>query len=118
MMRVLLVDDDKPCRDATEMLLRFLGYTVEAVEDAEQALLVFDPSRHRVVVSDHLMPGMTGVDLAAELKHRSSSTPIVICSAWGGLDRTNADALLPKPASLNEFRSALDTLLRVDSPRG
>jgi FixJ family two-component response regulator len=111
MVMLLLVDDEEACRVATTLLLRHLGYEVQGAASAEEALAVFDPARHELVVTDNRMPGMSGTELAAELKRRAPSTPIVLYSGWPNTSLGSVDALITKPASIGDFRQTLARLL-------
>lgn len=112
MLTILVVDDEESCRIAMAMLLEHLGYEVEVVADAEGALAAFDALKHRLVVTDFCMPGMTGDDLAAELKRRSPGTPVLLCSGLPPVRPQSADVLLLKPVSIDDFRKALQALLK------
>jgi len=107
---VLLVDDEAACRAATTLLLRHLGYAVQTAAGAEEALAVFDPARHGLVITDNRMPGMSGAELATELKRRAPSTPVILYSGWPGGPLISVDALIAKPASICDFREALARL--------
>jgi len=84
----LLVDDEELVRASTADMLSDLGYTVVEAYSAEQALrpvaggLVPD-----LVVTDHLMPGMTGTELAHVLRERR---PRRRCSSSQAMPRTRA----------------------------
>ena len=67
----LLVDDEELVRASTADMLSDLGYAVVEASSAEEALRLVDGGRAPdVVVTDHLMPGMTGTELARTLKAR------------------------------------------------
>jgi PAS domain S-box-containing protein len=72
----LLVDDEELVRSSTADMLTDLGYTVAEAVSAEEALRLIDAGlQPDVVVTDHLMPGMTGTALAHELRERLPGTP-------------------------------------------
>ena len=65
----LLVGDEDLVRMSTADMLMYLGYSVVEASSAEEALrLVGDGMRPDVLVTDHLMPGLTGVELARDLR--------------------------------------------------
>jgi CheY-like chemotaxis protein len=109
-MRILLVEDDPACQLSTAMVLRHLGYNVVTADRAEEGLARFDPELHDLVVTDNRMPGMSGVELATQLKRRSPATPVVIYSGCPEADRGAADAFLAKPGSVEEFQMVLSAL--------
>src|SRR5207253_6753402 len=71
---ILLVDDVDACRVATKWFLSNFGFGVDSARNAEEALALFNPELHDVVVTDHSMPGMTGAEMAHIIKLRSPST--------------------------------------------
>lgn len=79
----LLVDDEELVRASTADMLSDLGYAVVEADSAEEALrLLNDGLAPDVVVTDHLMPGMTGTDLAHALKGRSPAPKVLIISGY------------------------------------
>ncbi|MAX00664.1 MAG: hybrid sensor histidine kinase/response regulator [Sphingomonas sp.] len=76
----LLVDDDDLVRSSVSQMLNAIGYEVVEAKSAEQALeLVKDGLSPTVVVTDHLMSGMSGAALSRELGPR---TPVLIVSGY------------------------------------
>ena len=57
---VLLVDDSDDVRVTMKWFLSNFGFSVESARSAEEALALFDPKTHDVIVTDNSMPGMTG----------------------------------------------------------
>ena len=112
---VLLVDDDELVRASTAALLEEIGYQVFEAAEANAALRMIDDGlRVEVVVTDHLMPGMTGVTLARELRSRDVPTPVVIISGYAALEEIAPDLpRLAKPFSQDELAQLLK---RVVSP--
>src|SRR5579859_1468057 len=77
---ILLVDDRDDCRLTTKWFLGSFGFVVETARNAEEALAVFDPRVHDLVITDNSMPGMSGVEMAHVIKLRAPSTPILMCT--------------------------------------
>lgn len=79
----LLVDDEELVRMSTADMLVELGFTVLEAPSAEEALRMMDAgARFDVLITDHLMPGMTGVDLAYALRERRPGVPALIISGF------------------------------------
>jgi CheY-like chemotaxis protein len=114
---ILLVEDNTSCSAATVTVLRHLGYAVQAVACAEEALQQFDPNVHRLVLTDSSMPGMSGPELAVRLKRLSQATPVVLYTAIVDSPLACVDKLILKPASVESIREALSCLLAPASPR-
>lgn len=60
---ILVVDDEQSVRVALGRLLEVAGYTVSVAESGEEALTVLTRIPVQLVISDHHMPGMSGIDL-------------------------------------------------------
>ncbi|MCC6316123.1 MAG: response regulator [Gemmatimonadaceae bacterium] len=86
--RVLLVEDDPAVRALTRRMLREAGYTVQEASDAYEALGLVgaDCAGFDLVVTDVIMPGMGGRDLAAELRRRRPDMRILFMSGYLDID--------------------------------
>ncbi|URD61867.1 PAS domain S-box protein [Sphingomonas sp. KRR8] len=109
---VLLVDDEDLVRDSTASMLTDLGYRVVEANSAEQALaLVKGGLQPDMLVSDHLMPGLSGTDLAVRLRARLPSLPVLIVSGYADVDSlTPAFPRLTKPFREADMAAALAAL--------
>jgi PAS domain S-box-containing protein len=105
----LLVDDEELVRTSVSAMLQDLGYATTEAESAPAALDLLDKGeRFDLVITDHLMPGMTGTDLAAELKRRDPAQRIVIISGYSDLDQIAPDLTrLAKPFRQHELAQAI-----------
>jgi len=89
---VLLVDDEDLVRSSTADILADLGYAVVESSSAEEALgLVAQGIRPDLLVTDHLMPGMDGVELARLLKQQLSSLRVLVISGYAEVEGVAAD---------------------------
>jgi CheY-like chemotaxis protein len=114
---ILLVDDQVGPRMATTWFFASFGYTVDAVQSAEEALSLFDPAIHDLVLTDNSMPGMSGLEMARIIKARSPSTPVLMYSAAPPQNASCLDAVLQKPTHLLTLRDAVASLLaRTTNP--
>ena len=80
--RVLLVDDDAGVSLVAERLLRRGGYQVECVPAAEQALFLLERNSFDLLITDVVMPGMSGPQLAREVVRRHGPMPILFISGY------------------------------------
>jgi CheY-like chemotaxis protein len=108
---ILLVDDLDEFRVTTKWFLNNFGYTVESVRSAEEALALFNPGTHDVVVTDNSMPGMSGVEMAHIIKLRSPSTPVVMYSGNVPADQSCLDLVIQRPTHLLTLKEGIDKLL-------
>ncbi|MET3713166.1 PAS domain S-box-containing protein [Sphingomonas trueperi] len=111
---VLLVDDEDMVRGTAAEMLRALGYQVQLADSAEAALAMLDKGlAPDLLVTDHLMPGMTGTELAREVQARLGKLPTLIVSGYADVEGLGRDfAHLPKPFRQADLARAL-TLLGV-----
>jgi|SRR5579875_1052706 len=78
---VSVVDDDESVRESLPDLLRELGYSARAFPSALEFLASEALDHTRCLILDITMPGMTGIELQAELKRRNKEIPIIFITA-------------------------------------
>ncbi len=81
--RVLVADDDRDIRDLVAFKLGQAGYQVETAEDGAQALARVRSAPPALVVLDVMMPGLSGMDVARQLRAdaQTASVPIIMLTA-------------------------------------
>ena len=113
MRRVLVVDDEENIRVVLRTLLKKHNYQVEAAESAEIALEQLERFDPDFVLADVRMSGMTGLELCAEVKARSSLATVILMSAYGSVDlaidamKAGAYDYISKPFKQDEVLIAL-----------
>lgn len=109
---VLLVDDEDLVRASTAEMLAELGYAVVEADSAEAALARVDAGlTPDLVVTDHLMPGLTGTDLALALRTRRIER-VLIVSGYAEDDGVSPDLpRLTKPFRQDDLAAALAGVL-------
>jgi CheY-like chemotaxis protein len=82
---VLVVDDEPDVARLLERMLAARGYRVSVFTSSEEALTAFrnEPDTYRVVITDHTMPRMTGVELARQLKAMNAAVPVILTTGYG-----------------------------------
>lgn len=108
---ILLVDDEPVLTDIGKLMLEKLGYRVETVNDASDAVDLFcrEPDKYQLVISDMTMPKMTGDRLADQIKKIRPATPIILCTGFSekiinrSLSDLGADGLLMKPIAVHDL---------------
>lgn len=114
---VLLVDDEDLIRGSTAQMLADLGYTVLEAASAQEALAHLANPELALLVSDHLMPGMTGTDLAREAKSRRPNLPVLIISGYADVEDVAPDLpRLMKPFLEAELATSLARLTTPTAP--
>lgn len=81
--RILVVDDEQAIADTLTVILHHAGYDATACYDAGRALEVCTASAPDLLISDVIMPGLTGIDLAILIQQRCPSTAILLISGLG-----------------------------------
>lgn len=111
--RVLFVEDDDLLRGTTTDLLRLLGFRVYPASTAGEALAVLEESPVDVVMTDHGLPDVTGLQLAEQIRQRLPQMPILIASGHDLAVPAEMPrlALLPKPYNAQELKQALTALI-------
>jgi PAS domain S-box-containing protein len=109
---VLLVDDEDLVRASTSDMLAELGYAVIEAASAEEALqLVREGLKPDMLVTDHLMPGMTGIELARNMRGREPGLPVLLISGYAEDEGIGPDIpRLTKPFRRAELSASLAEL--------
>jgi PAS domain S-box-containing protein len=110
--RALLVDDEHLVRMSTADMLTDLGFEVVETASAEDALkLIRQDEAFDLLVTDHLMPGMTGVELARIVKAERPSMPILLVSGYAeGEGLEPSLPRLAKPFRADELAARLEQI--------
>jgi len=114
--RILVIDDDTRVRQAVAGLLRSAGHHVVEAESGSEGLMRFAPEQFDLVLTDLGMPEVNGWDVAAAVKARRPTFPVILFTGWGdehtgdGSGRGLADRILRKPMRLKELLQAIAEL--------
>jgi DNA-binding NtrC family response regulator len=101
--RILIVDDEEPSRELCRLALQQSGRELVLCTNAGQALEQFSGGSFDLVVTDMVMPGLTGLELLERLKAQASETPVVLMSGKGSIPlavkamRLGASDFIEKP---------------------
>jgi CheY-like chemotaxis protein len=82
-LRVLVVDDYPDCADALAQLTRLYGCQVEIAYDGPSAIDIAEEFRPDIILLDIALPGMDGVAVARELRHRPEMREAIIVAVTG-----------------------------------
>ncbi len=111
--RVLLVEDNAVNRELIQQQLEELGFAVDAAEQGEAALALWQDGRYQAVLTDINMPVMDGYALARELRRRGYALPILAITATALASErerclaAGIDDLLLKPLNLERLEAGL-----------
>ena len=117
-MRILVADDEPEMTMVLEALLRREHYSVDVVNDGQDALDYGLAENYDCLILDIMMPGLDGIQVLRALRARNVSTPVLLLTARSqiedrvaGLD-SGADDYLPKPFDNREFIARVRALTR------
>jgi CheY-like chemotaxis protein len=120
-LSILLVDDDSLVSAGTAAMLEDLGHSVREVASAAEALALLDDDRSiELVITDHVMPGMTGVELARRLRDSRPDLRVILASGYAEL--LGGDKLdfpltrLPKPFLQADISRVISQTTEASTP--
>jgi CheY-like chemotaxis protein len=112
---ILFVDDDEDIAKMGDRMLTALGYEPYVVSHAAAALRLFklDPDKFQVVITDQVMPGMTGLELTREILAAKPDIPVILCTCFTEAGtRQEAEAagvseFIAKPIMMRELADSI-----------
>ena len=118
-LHVLVIDDEPAIRKLLSEMLRAVAHNVEAAEDGESGIIMFeaairDGDPFDAVVTDQEMPGMPGTEVAHIVRKLSPGTPVIMVTGSGrvtpadGTPPEGVDAIFTKPVSVHRLTQALN----------
>lgn len=118
-MRILIVDDDPFMAEILKLYLVRAGFETDAAEDGIEALRLLEGGLYDVVITDAVMPGMTGFELCERV--REIYPHIRVIGMTGAVNVTDfkksgAHAWFYKPVPFGELHKAIQRLFQEESP--
>ena len=120
---LLIVDDEVRILTALRRVLRSERYEILTAETPAEALRLLDERSVDLVLSDHKMPGMSGLELLARVSRKQPSAGRILITGWTEevppeeLAAVGVCALLPKPWDNAELKATLRAALGSDAAR-
>ena len=121
---VVIIDDDPMVGELSRDLLQDAGYTVTLVQDSLEAIPTIKAQMPRLIITDIMMPGITGMDICKSVKSDPSLKHIKIIVVSGkSYDvekqrafQFGADFFLSKPYNMESFSSTVKSILDGSTP--
>ncbi len=119
--RVLIVEDDAPTRTGLAELVRTWGFATEAAADGEEALKLITTFRPSIVVTDLVMPRMTGLQLLKAVK--GEDLKVVVLTAQGSVEtaveavKDGAEDYLTKPVDPQKLKLLLQHISELNAQK-
>ncbi|NOQ46777.1 MAG: response regulator [Desulfobulbaceae bacterium] len=113
MTSILVVDDELSMREFLKILLEKEGYEIAVAADGKKALELTGRQNFDLVVSDIRMPGMSGLELLAELKKNAPELPVILITAFASPDdavtamKNGAFDYITKPFQVEEIKGVI-----------
>jgi signal transduction histidine kinase len=85
-IRILVVDDEPSVRNVLTEVLREDGFEVAEAASGDEAMLLLEKRSFALVISDIVMPGVSGIDLLRTIKKRFPATEVIIITSQASLD--------------------------------
>ena len=115
--RLLLVEDDDSVRQLMAESLEAIGYNVTQAADGETALHILRQTRPDLLITDYLMPGMTGAELMQKVRVQAPDLPMIIATGYADMkaieEVIGANQLLRKPFPLAELAATVARALEA-----
>lgn len=116
MIKILIVEDEKPIADLLEMSLSAAGYACECLDNGSAAADAVEHKRYDLILLDVMLPGINGFDLMDYLA--PLEIPVIFITARGAVKdrirglRAGADDYIVKPFEIAELLARIETVLR------
>lgn len=121
---ILVIDDEPAVREVLALRIEGWGYRVRTVGDAEEAERALASAVPDVVISDVVLPGLSGLDLLTRLLASGLEIPVILITAHGSIDaaveamKLGARDFLTKPLDYGKLRTLLDAAISELIERG
>ncbi|HEY1723092.1 MAG TPA: response regulator [Magnetospirillaceae bacterium] len=112
--KALLVDDDPMVADGTVAMLNDLGHTVTVARSGAEALEILATNKaFDFIITDHAMPGMTGIELAHKIRAMKPSLPVILATGYAELAEGESSGLprLDKPYRMSKLAALIESLV-------
>jgi len=115
--RILIVEDEGTLRESLKRVLSREGYVVDAVDSSESAIAVIAQKAFDLVVTDIILPGISGMELLKKCRQKNSTLIVIIITAYATIEsaveaiRAGAFEYLVKPIIHEELKAAIEKAL-------
>ncbi len=117
--RILIIDDDDLNLKMLNEALTARGHLVVAAQAGNEAVEIFARDSFGLVITDLSMPGMSGWQVAREMKRINPRVPVILLSGWAiqqdeqKVRESGVDYVISKPCSLKTLKGAVEEALRM-----
>lgn len=117
-MRILLIEDEPKTLAFIRKGLEENGYVVDTAADGLEGLRLAMAGTYQIIISDIVLPGMSGIQLCRQIREMHNETPLLMLTALGGVGHvvegldSGADDYLVKPFEFQELLARIRTLTK------
>ncbi len=118
MLKILIAEDDRELRQLFSHVLIKNGYSVKGVANGKEALDAIDSDFYDLIITDIMMPEISGYELVRSLRDAGNNTPVLMITAKDGFEDmrrgfvSGTDDYMVKPINVNEMILRVQALLR------
>jgi DNA-binding NtrC family response regulator len=116
--KILIIEDEATLRESLKRVFLREGYQVEAVESAEPALELFEEGNYDLILTDIILPGITGIEFLKRVREANPDQIVIIMTAFASLEtavetlRAGAYDYIVKPIIHEEIKQIVKNALR------
>jgi len=116
---ILLVDDDEFSRNLYSDILKEDGYKIKTAANADEALKILQSSPYDILLTDYVMPGMDGIELAKSVRELHPTTDSIIMTAHGTMEsaieamKYGIQDYLLKPVNPEELKLTVKRIINI-----
>lgn len=113
MIKILVIDDEKPTLAMFRLFLKAYGYDVYIAEDGEKGLKIFNEISPEIVFTDLKMPGIDGLEVLEKIRNSNIKSEVIIITGHGDMEKAvkaldlSASDFINKPVERQALNSAL-----------
>ena len=113
MVKILVIDDEKPTLSMFRLFLDAYGYAVYTAENGTEGLAIFQKERPEIVLTDIKMPGIDGLVVLQQIREIEPNTAVIVITGHGDTDLAEQAANLDAVDFINKpiKKEALDAAL-------
>lgn len=120
-IRILAIDDESVILDLVAAMCQTLGYSVQTAQSGDEGLRLYSAGSFDMVLTDLAMPGMSGLEVAREVRKRSANIPIILVTGWeasldpSSLRQAGITEVLYKPFRIEQLTRIIQSAAVCDS---